>query len=68
MSELQHQIKAVRKMYPPDELKHLFINRLDEEMFFDLGRLAYPAKELNRDNSAWFVWTGYELAKGINQQ
>lgn len=63
MSDLQKQIAQIKSFYPQSELKKIFTLRLDDELFFTLGRMALKGSEPVENHI--YVWTGFEKLIGF---
>ena len=60
---LQKSIHHIRKTLTESDLRKIFTNRLDDEMFETIGKLATPKKK--GITKKQFVWFGYELLIGL---
>lgn len=70
MSKTTQLIKNVRANLTDAEIHRLFIKRLDEEMFAQIGAssLTIPQqRQIQKDEMPHLLaWKGYELLRGIH--
>ena len=66
MDELKKRTASINNDLSPTEITRIFVHRLDDEMFFEVGRLALTTKQLKTIEPHIVVWTGYEALRGFS--
>lgn len=65
-TKLQKQVDALNNLYPPSYIQRMFVHRLDDKLFAEIGKLAIPTKKLSEVEPHEIVWTGYEAVRGYS--
>lgn len=67
MNNLTTEINKIRSYFTDEELRRTFIHRLDDNLFWRVGRLSLGAVEA-RKMEKWLVcWRGFELLLQIDK-
>lgn len=56
--EVKQQINRTKSIYTTDEIRKIFSNRRDDEMFMQLGQMTRRAKDKNEND---LIWRGYHV-------
>lgn len=69
MTKVTELVKNVKKNLTDEEIHNLFVNRLDEEMFAQIGAASMTIpqqRQIQKDEMPHLlVWEGYERLRGI---
>ncbi len=67
MSKTEQQIKKIRRDYTEQEIRELFVKRLDDDLFASVGASASPINVQRTAPPHVLVWLGFEKILGINK-
>lgn len=69
MKKVTELIKNVKKNLTDEEIHNLFVNRLDEEMFAQVGYASMTGEMCKKIQAEkrehLYAWQGYELLRGM---